>query len=535
MTDKQPCPACPSSDGFAVYEDGHGHCFVCGHHTHGDGTESTKPRKKMATNLIPLEAQTFQQLSKRKLTEETCKHWSYGTAEYAGKPVHVANYRDETGTVVAQKVRFANKDFLMLGEPKKAGLYGQHLWRNGGRKVVVTEGEIDALTFSQTQGNKWPVVSVPSGSKGAKGAIQASLEWLSKFDEVVLMFDNDEPGREAVAECAPLFEPGKCKIATLPLKDASDMLQAGRVEELVNAMWSAKEFRPDGVVAGTDLWESIVTEKKNDSVPYPWMGLNNLTHGRRRGELVLLTAGSGMGKSEVAGQIAYDGLMNHGETLGYIALEESTKRTALRLMGLNMGKKLHVDREGVTEMELRQAFDDTVGSGRVYLYDHFGSTDSANLINKIRYMVKGLGATTVVLDHISIVVSGIGDGDERRIIDNVMTSLATLVKETDVRLILICHLKKPDGTPHEEGGRVTLDDLRGSGSLKQLVDIVLGLERNQQDEVKKNWTLIRVLKNRFTGETGEACWLKWDTTSGRLSEGIPEFEIEEEQTNNNPF
>jgi 5S rRNA maturation endonuclease (ribonuclease M5) len=121
-----------------------------------------------------------------------------------------------------------NKDFLFLGDIKEAGLYGQHLWRNGGRKVVITEGEIDALSVSQAQDNKWPVVSVPNGARGAKKAIQRELRWLEEFEEVVLMFDEDEEGRAAAQECAGLFRPGKCKLARLPMKDANELLKPAR-------------------------------------------------------------------------------------------------------------------------------------------------------------------------------------------------------------------------------------------------------------------------------------------------------------------
>ena len=146
------------------------------------------------------------------------------------------------------------------------------------------------------------------------------------------------------------------------------------------------------------------------------------------GEIVTLTAGSGIGKSQLARELAHN-FIKHGHTLGYIALEESTKRTALGLMSIEMNKPLHLQDDGVPEEELRHAFDATVGSGLVYLYDHWGSTDSDNLLSKIRYLVHGCGCNYIVLDHLSIVVSGLEGGDERRLIDNTMTRLRALVEE----------------------------------------------------------------------------------------------------------
>lgn len=512
-----PCGKCGSSDANSLYTDGHQFCFACRAYTAPDGEVKETATPKMNANLI--DDLTFVDLTKRGLTEESCRHWGYGIGEFSGHPVQVANYRTPDGSrVVAQKVRFPNKDFIMLGEAKDAGLYGQHLWRESGKYLVITEGEIDAISVSQIDGHKWPVVSIPTGAAGAKKALAKQLEWAEKFENVILMFDNDEPGQAAARECAELFAPGKCRISSLPLKDANDMLKAGRGAEIVAAKFAAKVFRPDGIVNGTELWDRIITANDEPGVPYPFRKLQDLTLGRRTAEIVMVGAGTGVGKSEWCRLVAHDGLTNHGETLGYVALEESVERTCLGLMGLTLGRRIHISKGDIPEGDLRFAFERTVGGGKCYLYDHWGSTESDNLLNKIRYLVRGCGCTTIVLDHISIVVSGIGDGDERRLIDNTMTRLRSLVQELKCRMIVVAHLKAVEGTPHEEGGRVTLGQFRGSKSLTQLSDIVIGLERNQQDETLKNFTTIRVLKNRYTGETGEADCLKYDQTTGRMLE-----------------
>lgn len=470
----------------------------------------------MSGDLIQGEAQA---IPKRQLTEETCARWGYTVGTYRGKPAQIANYRDDSGTVVAQHIRMPNKEFAWAGDAKSAGLYGQWLWGDGGKRVIITEGEVDALSLSQCMGHRWAVVSVPNGAQGAKKAIQRAIDWLEKFSEVVIMFDNDAPGIEAAQECALLLSPGKAKIAKLPLKDASDMLVQGRVEELLKAQWEAKTFRPDGIVAGTDLWDVVSTDDQTISIPGPWEGLNKLTHGMRKQELWTFTAGSGVGKSAICRELAYH-LLQQGETVGYIALEESTRRTALGLMGIAANKPLHLSKEGVDEAQLKAAFESTVGSGRCYLYDHFGSIESANLLARIRYLARGVGCGYIVLDHLSIVVSGIGDGDERRLIDNVMTSLRSLVQETGVGMILVSHLKRPtEGDKgHEDGARTALAQLRGSGSIAQLSDMVIGAERDLQSITKKHHTRIRVLKNRFSGDTGLACELKYDPQTGRLAE-----------------
>jgi twinkle protein len=141
-------------------------------------------------------------------------------------------------------------------------------------------------------------------------------------------------------------------------------------------------------------------------------------------------------------------------------------------------------------------------------------------MNRIRYMVQSLDCKTIILDHISIVISGLADGDERRLIDNTMTQLRKLVEEVKCAMFVVSHLKRPEGKlGHEEGVKTSLSHLRGSHSLAQLSDAVIGFERNQQDEISNNVMTARVLKNRFSGDTGIACSLIYNKETGRLSEG----------------
>ena len=505
-----PCPSCNSGDALAVFSDGHTHCFSCHAHTSKAGAT---PKKRVVEGL---ETGEHQALTKRRLSEETCRKWGYAVGTVDGNLAQIATYRSQTGVAVAQKVRFANKKFKWLGDPKQAGLYGQHLWRDGGKMLVITEGEIDALTVSQLQNNKWPVVSVPNGAQGAAKSIAKEIEWVEKFDRVVLMFDNDEHGIAAAEEVATLLSPGKAHIATLPLKDANECLVNDQGAAVIDAMWGAKQWRPDEIVPGIDLWDRILRSALvAKTVPYPWAQLNDMTHGMRMGEVLTLAAGTGLGKSTVCRELTH-WLLSKGETVGSIALEESVERTAIGVMSVEVNKPLHLG-ANVDYGAYREAYEKTVGCGRFYTYDHFGSLDSENLYQRIRYMVVGCGCQWIILDHLSIVVSGIGEGDERRLIDNAMTTLRSMVEELGFGLILVSHLKdNGEKTPLEEGGQTHLNLLRGSRAIGQLSDMVLGFERNQQDPETSHLMTIRVLKNRFSGETGEAQTLTYDRKTGRL-------------------
>ncbi len=465
-------------------------------------------------------------LVKRGISEETCRRFGYGVGIGAGgETVQVATYTDERGRPVAQKIRTRDKTFSILGDAKRMRLFGQHLWRPQ-KRVLVTEGEIDALSYAEATDCKWPVVSVPNGAQSAARAVREQAEWLEKFDEVVFLFDQDEAGQAAAVECAEQLAPGKASIGVLPRKDANEVLVELGPGELSKAPWSARPFRPDGLVDGADLWDEVSKPDPITDAHYPWVELENVTHGLRRSEIVTFCAGSGIGKSSACRELAYH-LLKQGETVGYVALEETTKRTALGIMSIDANVPLHLRPEGIPAPERKAVFDRTVGSGRFWLYDHWGSVQADTLISKLRALAKTCGCGWIVLDHISIVVSGLETQNERKDLDVAMTKLRALAEEVGVGIILVSHLKRVQGRAFENGAQVQLSDLRGSAALEQLSDMVVAFERDQQAGDQSSAMTVRVLKNRFTGETGEAGVLRYDRETGRLIEDDP-FEENDE-------
>ena len=510
-----PCENCGSKDNLGVWED-HTYCFGCHNYEKTNGELPKIEKQKIISDMIE---GIVEALPSRKIDSETCKKFNYQTAEYKGEPVHIANFYDRNYNRVAQKLRFKDKRFIWLGDTDKITLFGQNLWRDGGKMVVITEGEIDALTVSKVQNNKFPVVSVPSGASSAKKYIKKELEWLSKFENIVLMFDEDEAGKSATIECANILPVKKVKIASLPAKDPSELLQNGQGSKIIDAMWEAKAYTPQGIIEGVNTKELLLNDDYVETIPYQWNGFNQKLGGIRKGELVLLTAGSGTGKSQVCREIAYH-LISQKEKVGYIALEESVKRSVRGIVSVGLNQLIHLPevKEKLTEEEIINEWNNI--KDYICFYDHFGSSDTEDLMNRIRYMVQSLDCKTIILDHISIVISGLADGDERRLIDNTMTNLRKLVEEVKCAMFVVSHLKRPEGkTGHEEGVQTSLSHLRGSHSLAQLSDAVVGFERNQQDEIQSNVMTARVLKNRYSGDTGIACSLIYDKQTGRLKEG----------------
>ena len=525
------CDACGSSDANGVYDDGHTYCFSC--QTYGSEAQSGSPAVSTGPAQIPnqdnqkpkgLLQGSPKAIPARGLTLETCRKFGYLVGTHRGEEVHLAVYRDAQGKPKAQKVRNRQKQFSIFGDHKGTRLFGSHLWHTG-KKLVITEGEIDAMSVSQIQNHKWATVSLNYGAASAVKSIKENWDYVNGFQEVILMFDMDEVGQNAALAVAETLPVGKAKIAYLPCKDANECLIQGKSGDVIQAIFQAREYRPDGIVAATDFRQAIGVDDAVSSITYPYSVLNDTLHGLRKYELVTIAAGSGTGKTTFVKELAYH-LHQAGEQVGLIMLEESNKRTLLGMTGIHMNKNITIDRSQATDDEIVAAFDDLFGEGNnpVYLYDHFGSTDVDLICQRITYMAKGLGVQWVILDHISILCTQMGGsnnagiGNERQLIDYAMTKLRTLVQELGIGLILVSHVRRPDGNHgHESGQMVRLNHLRGSASLGQLSDAVVALNVDS-DEPDSDIRHLYILKNRFTGETGHAGTLAYDRDTGRLLE-----------------
>ena len=518
------CPSCGSSDANGLYSDGHTFCHRCFTRGDSDNQIASKPKERTMSNLTFYENAKVASIVDRGIGSSTCQH--YGVKVDNDK--HYYSYFDEFNNLTAVKTRtVSNKTFSIAGDFNKAVLFGQTKFSKGGKYLTICEGELDAMASYQMMGSKYPVVSIRNGAQSAIKDCKAQYEWINSFETIVLSFDSDEAGVQASKQVAELFG-NKVRIQKMTAyKDACEYLRLNKIKEYLDSWWASEQYVPDGIVQGSQLWDLVNQPVEKADVMYPYHGLNDLTYGIRKGELITLTAGSGLGKSQFMREIVYHVLKNSQDNIGLMFLEESVKKTAKSIMSLAIDKPLHLPDVQVEERELQHAFEETLGTGRLYLFDHFGSTDIDNIINRVRYMAKALGCGYIFLDHVSIVVSAQENGDERKALDEIMTKLRMLVAETGISLFVVSHLKRPENKGHEEGAATSLAQLRGSGSIAQLSDMVIGLERNGQaeDVIERNTTRVRVLKNRFSGMTGPGCSLLYDKITGRMNERFDDKEL----------
>lgn len=478
------CEHCGSSDAKCSYDDGHTYCFSCRRYTRGDQT------------IADSSAFTYEFLPWRGIHKETMAF--YGTKTKIGpngEPVSVG-FRHPDGTYLVRHVD--RKDFYWdkpsLKDTIEPGLFGRDKFSTGSHKyVTITEGALDAESLYQALG-KAPVVSVRSASTAITDCV-ADRSWLNDFERIYLAFDNDARGREITAAVAKLFDYNKVFVLKFSnRKDANEYLQHGEDVELRNIWNNSKKFLPETIVSSFQDFAGILNSAPQPGIAYPFPTLTSMTYGIRQGESVLITAKEGVGKTEIMHAIEYKLLKETTDGIGAIFLEEPKKRHLQALAGLELHRPVHLPDCGCTDAEVFEALRKAITlDERFHLYSHFGSDDPEVLLDTIRFLVSARNVRYVLLDHITMAVSGLGGDDVRRALDYLTTRLEMMVKELSFALIMVSHVNDNGET-------------RDSRMAGKIADIRIDLSRDvlHDDPFERNTTYLTVSKNRFSGRTGSA-------------------------------
>jgi len=495
-----PCPHCTSSDAYHTYSDGHGYCFSC---------SAYDPPSSYGDDLT--DTYSIQYLPWRGITAESFAKYDVQTkVAHDGTPISIAfpYGRDRA------KVRLiTSKSFQMVGEehPDDPPLFGQGVFNPGSSKyIIVTEGELDAISVFQILRGHSGALSVRSASS-AETDCKKARDYLNSFERIYLCFDNDEPGNSAKAKVARLFDYNKVYDLTLTkYKDANEYLsQEGGEDEFRDIFKNARKFQPEGIVSTLSEIISILQRDRKASIAsYPFSELQRVTGGIRSGERVLFTALEGIGKTEYVRAIEHSILRNTDLNLGIIHLEEPQERSIRGLIGYELGAPTHLSNSVYSVDELTTRWQGLVKRDeRVHFYSHFGSSDPNIILDRIRFMVAVLGCKIITLDHISMVVSGLGDSKERENLDYISTRLAMMTNELDFALIFVSHV-------NDEG--LT----RSSRNISKIADLWVHITRDHlhEDELVRNTSVLTVKKNRFTGLTGYAGKLYFNPKTFMLSE-----------------
>lgn len=517
---KTQCPECAKSgadtskDNLAVFVDGGAKCFACDYTEAREERMHSLPQQK--TIKYPIEDFVIEgpkASNKRGITQETMKELGINVGTWRNRPCIAFPYINKTNKVVALKLRFLDKpkDFLFIGDVNDTMPFGYHQKRSK-KRLVLCEGEFDAALVSQVlYGNTASVWSLVNGSSSISTFVEKYHQQLSEYDSIVLLMDSDDAGQQAIDKFKEnkYFPIGKVAVCRLSEKDPCDMAAANKLSELKWAILDAKPEKPNGVLNIGELTPDYFKEVFTPGVGTIFPKLNKKMGGLRKGELTMVAAGTGLGKSTVVTSMIYDFVLNQQLKVVDIKLEQSQRISVYTYAAMfnNMKARDVREKEGLIKPEEFQVFIEKFQT--LWVHDHFGSLDSLKLLDMLEYYASVLKVDFIFLDHISIAVSGTEsskDG-ERKDIDKLVTRIRELIHRTGVGFVCVSHLSNPrnDGLRWEQGKTISRSDLRGSGTLGQLSDNIIGIEGNLTSDGSKHIRKLKLIKTRYGDEQEAYC------------------------------
>lgn len=459
---------------------------------------------------------TYEYLAHRGINKETFQFYNCQTKiDHEGKPLAI-KYLYPNDAYKVEKLNVPKPEaWSSKGDIGKAGLFGRNKFGAGSHKyVTITEGEKDALSYWQVL--KSPVVSVRSSSC-AKLDATIDRSWLNSFERIYLAFDGDQPGRDAASAVAKLFDYNKVYDVRFPggnRKDANDYLRAGEESELRNIWWNAKKFLPDSIKSDLDGFREELLVEPKWGVSYPFPTLTRMTYGLIPEEVVLITAPSGVGKTELMHTILHHLLKETDDAVGAIFIEESKRRLLQAVAGIELKRPVHLPDSGCSPSETYAALKQVVRTDdRLHIYNHFGSDSPDTLLDTIRFLVSARGCRWIFFDLISLAVAGLGGDREREALEYLSARLEVMTQELGFGMIVVSHVNDFGQT---RGSRMLLNNCH--------TRINLSRDTTADSDRLRRTTQVTITKNRRGHHTGPAGNLLFDPVSCTLSEDFGEIE-----------
>lgn len=545
----QPCPSCremgrdSTGNHLMVFADGNKHCNRCGYseiketgdanqmddnlRSHEAGTGTPAVVEKF--NPTPFLSYPIKDIPDRKLSRETCEYFGVRStlSQKDGRTVEdllipiknekqdITGFKTRLKTPLASGAKYLVKgqtsDIFFGADEAQASLKSLP---SASRTLYVCEGELDALALYQTlkqlsksPDKNPPVVALRNGADTAARAMSVNKDLIEQAKKIVFVFDNDEAGRKASEQAARVVG-SKAHVAKLPMKDACDLVIAGREKELKKAALSAEKYMPASLVSALDILDEIL-ETPTYGLSYPWPSLTDLTYGLKTGLLIGIAAGTGIGKTDWFTQLAAHLIQEHKEKVGIFFLEAPPKKTYKILAGKMAHTPFHRPDVHYDPVLLQQIITDEINDN-CYAYNHFGYKSWADIKADIRTMT-GYGYKYFIVDPLTALIAQ--EGEEYKALNKMMEEMASMTQELDITIFYASHLNQPDRSSrsHEEGGRVKESQLTGSRAMIRWSHYIFGIQRNKHavdedgnpDMIARNTSTFVLLKDREHGKTGE--------------------------------
>lgn len=520
---KEPCEKCGSSDAKQIFLKSNGEtdafCFSCEtYFPRRERHEAVKSFVKRHKSKPMFDINNTESLPIREIRgvrEEICKGFGVKVllSETDGQTITHHVFPDRAnGEVVGYEVKGVDKKITSVGDRKgNLELWGQHIaMKNGGRKLFITEGRLDAMSLYQSLYDHKPkgyngkpsVVSVTKGATSAVKDLMNNRDFVDRYEEVVLVLDSDDAGQKAVKDVLKVFP--RFKVAKLPMKDANEMLQAGQSRQLYeNVMFKSEHVRQGELVdIDGDLIQKALV-KPEMGIPFPWATVNKATFGIRPHTIHVCGAAPKIGKSHHEYQLIQH-LLKLNHKVGVFDLENAPVKTAVRIAS----KEARTDFSRPDKEFDPQLLHDTLLElqGKVRFYDRGASRDWSDIRICIEEMHLLDGINLFFIDPLTALISRYNSSEANDKLNEICTDMADLVNLYPITLFCYSHVnpKQKGSKPHEAGAKVLSSEFTGSRAMEKWFHYGHGISRDRTEECpieRKNVSEFYMLFDREYGQT----------------------------------
>ena len=570
------CSSCGSSDAYALYVDDDdyesGHCFSCqytvpsreyieeqdGKHGSKQKVRSSTKEQQMSVNEVKSTKPAITEEDKNRIKSETTSKAGgfrglrdeittmfgvrHSFAEDTGEVCEQYYPVTQEGLLVGYKVREVPKNFYSIGRTgADCELFMSFKFNRGGKYVVITEGEVCALSayqmlkdYNSKRGSDFEIAVVsPTTGANSQKQIAANYKFLDQFDNIILAMDNDKAGEDAVDKIIPALPKGKVKVMQMRFKDHNEYLEKGKEKEYIQDFYSAKTRVPVGVLPSSSLYERMMKQVATPKVPFPaFMGkLNEMfIGGMPLGYIFNIAADTGVGKTTFVNEMVYYWIFNSPHLIGIVSMELDAGQYTEVLLSRHISRKLSL--MGDTSEKLKYLSSEKVkeqvdqltlkedGSERFYLLDNRDGTVE-EIQDTIEELVVSCGCKVIICDPLQDILEGLSNEEQALF----MKWAKGFIKSHNVSFVLINHMRKSDNSGEQ--------DIMGHSSIikSASANIILKRDKLAEDDMVRNTTTISVAKNRVCGLTGPAGGMYYDNSTHTLHEldkwieenGINEF------------
>lgn len=450
---------------------------------------------------------------------------------------------DENGELVEQIyptfIGSEIQGFKRRGLPKKfltpygeTGLdvdfFGQFRFlKTNAREVVITAGEIDAASAFQmlkdyrdrsnkAKGTDYPHTPVVSSTVGEGGTAQQCREqfkWLNKFEKIIICMDNDKAGKEAIEKIHAAVPKDKLFVMTLSLKDSNEYLKEGKESAFIDAFYKASPYVPVGVVGSGKLSDRIREHAQIEKIPLPpYMHRlqKMMAGGVPLGVIVNLISSSGTGKSTHVEEIIYHWIFNSPYRIGILSLESDAGEYGTKLLSRHLGKKINLIESVEEKMDfLNQDWVQSKEHDLFYLpndQDRFIMMDDRDgkvedIQEKVEEMIVKSDCRVICTDPLQDLIACLPDDKQNEF----MSWQKGLTKSHKVTFFNVNHTKKSltGGGAGSQGVDMVEEDTHGSSSIYKsgACNLIFGRDKEAEDMVVRNTTIMKMSKCRWTGNT----------------------------------